>query len=115
MDTWSDYSKQNKTKTKQNNVQSKSSATLLNFGDVISNLLLSPSPFKFLNKPVPPLPPRTVSLAAYVAGDGLVSHQWKEKPLVIRRSYAPVQGNAKVRKQEWVGWRAGQGRGYRGI
>ena len=33
-------------------------------------------------------PPRTpplklVSLAAYVSEDGLVSHQWKEKPLVL--------------------------------
>jgi hypothetical protein len=30
-----------------------------------------------------------VSLAAYVADDGLVSHHWKEKPLVLWRFYAP--------------------------
>jgi hypothetical protein len=58
-----------------------------------------------------PHPPRTVSLVAYVADDGLVGHQWEERPLVLRRSYAPVQGNARARKQEWVGWGAGQGEG----
>jgi hypothetical protein len=26
---------------------------------------------------------------------------------VLGRSYAPVQGNARARKREWVGWRAG--------
>lgn len=34
---------------KKNNVQSKFSATLQNFGDARSNRLLSPSPFQFLN------------------------------------------------------------------
>ena len=42
-----------------------------------------------------------VSLAAYVAEDGLAGYQWEERPLVLRRLYAPVQGSA--RKQEWVG------------
>jgi hypothetical protein len=46
-----------------------------------------------------------VSLAAYVAEDGLVGHQW----VVLQRSYAPVQGNARARKQEWVGWGARRG------
>jgi hypothetical protein len=59
-----------------------------------------------MNKPVP-LPPRAVSLVAYVAEDDLVCHQWEDKPLVLRRSYAPVQGNARARKLEWVGWGAG--------
>jgi hypothetical protein len=27
--------------------------------------------------------PRTVSLVAYVAEDGLVDHQWEERPLVL--------------------------------
>jgi hypothetical protein len=53
-----------------------------------------------------------VSLVAYVAEDGLVGHQWEERPLVLRRSYAPVQGNARARKQEWVLWGAGQGVGW---
>ena len=52
-----------------------------------------------------------MSLAAYVAGDGLVSHHCEERPLVLRRLYASVQENARARKQEWVGWRAGQGEG----
>jgi hypothetical protein len=51
-----------------------------------------------------------VSLAAYVAEDVLVGHQWEERPLVWQRF--PVQGNARARKQEWVGWGAGQGRVY---
>ena len=50
-----------------------------------------------------------MSLVAYVAEDGLVSHQWEERPLVLRRSYVPVQGNARARKQEWVDWGAGLG------
>ena len=49
--------------------------------------------------------------AAYVAEDGLVGHQWEERPLVLQTLYAPVQGNARARKQEWVGWGAGQGEG----
>ena len=51
-----------------------------------------------------PVPPELMSLAAYVAEDGLVSHHWEEWPLVLQRLYAPVQGNARARKQEWVGW-----------
>ena len=43
--------------------------------------------------------------------DGLGGHQWEERPLVLQRSYAPVQGNAKARKWEWVGWGAGQHEG----
>ena len=47
-----------------------------------------------------------MSLVAYGAEDGLVGHQWEERPLVLQRSYAPVQGNASARQQEWmwVGW-----------
>jgi hypothetical protein len=33
------------------------------------------------------------------------------KLLILRRSYAPVQGNARARKQEWVCWGAWQGEG----
>ena len=47
-----------------------------------------------------------MSLAAYVAGDGLVGHHCEERPLVLRRLYAPVQGNARARKQEYVVWGA---------
>jgi hypothetical protein len=31
-----------------------------------------------------------VALAAYVAEDGLVGHQWEERPLVLWRFYALV-------------------------
>jgi hypothetical protein len=31
-----------------------------------------------------------VSLATYVAEDGLFSHQWEERPLVLQRLYDPV-------------------------
>jgi hypothetical protein len=47
-----------------------------------------------------------MSLVEYVAEFGLVGHQWEERPLVLQRSYAPLQGNARARKQEWVGWGA---------
>ena len=52
-----------------------------------------------------------MSLVAYAAEDGLVNHQWEERTLVWQRLYAPVQGNARARKQEWVGWGAGWGEG----
>jgi hypothetical protein len=48
-----------------------------------------------------------MALTAYVAEDGLVGYQWEERPLVLRRFFAPVQGNARARKQEWVGWGTG--------
>jgi hypothetical protein len=41
--------------------------------------------------------------AAYAAEDGLVGHQWKERPLVLYRLYAAVWENARARKWEWVG------------
>jgi hypothetical protein len=56
-----------------------------------------------------------VSLVAYVAVDGIVGHQWEERPLVLRRSYAPVQGNARAKKPEWMGWGAGQEEGIGGF
>jgi hypothetical protein len=31
-----------------------------------------------------------MALAAYVAEDGLVDHQWEERPLVLWKFYAPV-------------------------
>ena len=56
-----------------------------------------------------PFPPELVSLVAYVAEGGLVGHQWKERPLVLCRLYAPVQGNARAKKRECLGWGAGSG------
>ena len=56
-----------------------------------------------------------MSLAAYVAEDGLVGHDWEEKPLILQRLYAPVQGNARARKWKWVGWGAEQEEGIGGF
>ena len=52
-----------------------------------------------------------MSLAAYVAEDGLVGHHWEERPLVLQTLYAPVQGNARAKKWEWVGRGAELGEG----
>ena len=40
---------------------------------------------------------------SYVAGDGLVGHQWTERPFVLWRLDAPKYGNARAVRQEWVG------------
>jgi hypothetical protein len=50
-----------------------------------------------------------VSLAAYVAEDGLVGPHWEEKPLVLQRLYDPVQGNTRARKQVGEQGRGGIG------
>jgi hypothetical protein len=63
-----------------------------------------------MNKPVPP---ELLCLAAYVTEDGLIGHHWEERPLVLERLYAPIHGNARDRKWEWMGWGAGQGEGIR--
>ena len=49
-----------------------------------------------------------MAVGAYVAEDGLVGHQWEERPLVLWKLYAPVKGNARANKQEWVGWWSGE-------
>jgi hypothetical protein len=54
-----------------------------------------------------------VSLAAYVAEDGIISHHWEERPLVLQRLYAPIQVNTRTRKQKWVGLTAGWGEDIR--
>jgi hypothetical protein len=45
-----------------------------------------------------------VSLAAYVSEDGLVSHQWKLRP-IGRANFIclSVQENVRALKWEWVG------------
>jgi hypothetical protein len=60
-----------------------------------------------------PVPPELMSLAAYVAEDGLVSHQWEERPLVLGRSFAPVQGNARARSGSVCVGEQRDGGGYR--
>ena len=53
--------------------------------------------------------PELMSLAAYVAEDGLVSHHWQERPLGNANFICPVQGNARAKKRECVGRGAGRG------
>jgi hypothetical protein len=55
--------------------------------------------------------PELLTLAAYVAKDGLVFIIGKRGSLVLQTLYAPVQGNARAKKWEWVGRGAGQGEG----
>jgi hypothetical protein len=57
------------------------------------------------------MPPELMSLAAYVAEDGLVGHHSEERPLVLQTLYAPVQGNARAKKWEWVGREVRRGGG----
>jgi hypothetical protein len=56
-----------------------------------------------------------VSLAAFVAEVVLVGHHWEERPLGIANFICPIQGNARAKKQEWVGRGAGWGGGGEGI
>jgi hypothetical protein len=53
------------------------------------------------------LSPELISLAAYVAEDGLVGHHWEESQQTL---YVRNQGNARAKKLEWVGRGAGRGR-----
>ena len=55
-----------------------------------------------------------LSLAAYVSKDGLVGHHVKRGPLDLQTLYAPVQGNTRAKKGQWVGRRLGVG-GYGGL
>jgi hypothetical protein len=59
------------------------------------------------------IPPELVSLAAYVAEDGLVGHHWEERPLGIANFLCPSTParNARAKKQEWVARVAGPGEG----
>jgi hypothetical protein len=52
-----------------------------------------------------------MSLVAYVAKDGLVGHHWEERTFGFETLYAPVQGNPRAKKWEWVGGGAGWGEG----
>ena len=53
---------------------------------------------------LPSTPPELVSLAAYVSEDGLVGHQWKERPIgcanFICLSTGPRSGSGWVGESE---------------
>jgi hypothetical protein len=50
-----------------------------------------------------------LSLAAYESADGLVGHQWKERPIGHANFIASVEGNASAKKWECVGGGVGGG------
>ena len=52
-----------------------------------------------------------MSLAAYVAEDGLVSHHWEERPLGIVNFICPNTGERQDQEAGWMGRGAGQGDG----
>jgi hypothetical protein len=52
-----------------------------------------------------------MSLAAYVGEDGVVSHNWEERPLVLQRFICPSTGECQGQEVELVGWGAGRGEG----
>jgi hypothetical protein len=57
---------------------------------------------------------RLMALAAYVAEDDLVGHQWEERPLGLRLFDAPVYCNARAGRLQWGGGEyphRGSGRG----
>jgi hypothetical protein len=43
-----------------------------------------------------------MTLAAYVAESGLVGNKWEELPLGPRVFDAPVYGNARAERWEWI-------------
>jgi hypothetical protein len=49
-----------------------------------------------------------MSLAAYVAEAGLVSHQWKARPLGLANFICPSTGEHQGQEMEWVGGGAGE-------
>jgi hypothetical protein len=44
-----------------------------------------------------------LTLAAYVAEDGLVGHHWKERPIGHTNFICPSTGERQGQKWEWVG------------
>jgi hypothetical protein len=49
-------------------------------------------------------PPRALSLVAFVAEDGLVDHQWEERPLVLEDHMPQYRGMpGPVSRSGWVG------------
>ena len=53
-----------------------------------------------------------MSLAAYVAEDCLVSHQWEKRPFGLEKILCPGVGKCQG-QEEGVGWLGSRGRGER--
>jgi hypothetical protein len=53
--------------------------------------------------------PELMSLASYVSKDGLVGHQWKERPIGHANFICPSTGELQGQKVGWVGRGVGGG------
>jgi hypothetical protein len=60
------------------------------------------------------VPPELVSLAAYVSEDGLVGHQWKERP-IGRADFICLSARERKGQEVGVGGRAAGGEGVGGF
>jgi hypothetical protein len=60
-----------------------------------------------------PVPAELVSLAAYVAEDGLVSHRWEERPLGFANFISPSTGGCQGKEVGMGEWGSSMGGGYR--
>ena len=58
--------------------------------------------------------PELLTLAAYVSKDGLVGHQWKERPIGRANFICLSTGNTRAKNGECVGRGVGLG-GYGGF
>jgi hypothetical protein len=56
-----------------------------------------------------------VSLAAYVAEDGLVGHHWEERPLGLANFICPSTGERQGQEVGVGGYGSRVGRGRRGL
>jgi hypothetical protein len=56
-----------------------------------------------------------MSLAAYVAKDGLVSHQWEERQLGLANFICHSTGECQGQEMVVGGWRSRAGGWYRGL
>jgi hypothetical protein len=54
-----------------------------------------------------------VSLAAYVAEDGLEGHHWEERPLGLANFICPSTGECQGQEEGMGGQGSSAGRGYR--
>jgi hypothetical protein len=57
-----------------------------------------------------PVPPELVSLSAYVSEDGLVGHQWKERPIGHANFICPSTGEHQGQEVGVGGWGSGWGK-----
>jgi hypothetical protein len=56
-----------------------------------------------------PVPPELMSLAAYVSEDGLVGHQWKEKPIGLANFICLSTEERQGQEVGVGGWGSGWG------